>query len=153
MDLGHSGDAGTTDASAITCESTCDRVIACGLASSDKRAQCLAQCIGVDQGTLACVANATCQNIPSCAPTQIPDGSIDDFMNTSEIEECQQVCGNIQFFECIDAKELSTCRNLCETAPRTKRNNFTACGRGAGGSCHQGNGGPSRDCYLVFVGD
>lgn len=111
--------------------------------------------MGVDQPTLACVANSQCQEIPKCAPTSGPvDGSvIDDFQNQSDIDECQSVCGTVEFFECIDAKELSMCRDLCASAPRAKRNNFTACGHGASGSCHDGNSSPYRDCYLVFVGD
>ena len=154
LDLGHSSDAGTTDASAITCESTCDRVIACGLATSDKRAQCLAQCIGVDQVTLACVATSQCQDIPKCEPTSGPvDASvIDDFQNAAEIQRCQDdACNNLQFFGCLSAKELEICRAACSTTAREKRNSFTACASSPAGGCSGEK--PERDCYLVFVGD
>jgi hypothetical protein len=153
------GSAASADGAvfAATCAGTCDKVIACGLLTSEKRAPCVSDCITqAPQSLLECIARTPCATLVSTCSVPLPDAS---FFDTSppefdsgqegfEIMNCQSACDSVHFFSCIDAGELATCRDLCETAPKSKRNTFYTCGEGAGGNCPN-----ARDCFNVFAGD
>jgi hypothetical protein len=65
-----------------------------------------------------------------------------------EVGNCQSGCDSIQFFDCLSASEHKTCRDLCASAPASKRDSFRGCASGAGSNCTK-----AHDCFGVFVGD
>jgi len=151
LNLGDLADGGVADSAPPTCESTCDRlIVTCGLFTADKRGACLAECNQKgSRSDLACVEQTACADITKVCgdgtdgSTATPDGAaLDDF----EVRNCQAACGTSQFFECITASELSSCRALCATVPAAKRNGYQACANGAGGRCPQ-----SRSCFEVLT--
>jgi len=161
IDLGSSGDAAAgvesgpgvdgstpTDAPAtpITCDDVCKKVQACGFLEPGKYGACLSDCSRATQADLSCVMAAQCNAIQSCA--QLPDASTDGPtpIDVFEIQQCQQACDHVEFFDCIDASTHAACRALCETAPRTKRNSFESCGN-SGSNCPK-----LQDCVQVFLG-
>jgi len=149
------GGGGGPDSAPPTCASTCDRLITtCRLFSTDQRSACIAECNQKGRPSdLACVAQTACGEIlRSCGDGSGGDGSANQpdtaVLTDFEIRNCQSACDTSQFFDCITASELSTCRGLCETAPASKRNAYQACASGKGGNCPS-----SRDCFNVFAGD
>lgn len=162
LDLGSSGDAaaalesGTNgDAPAatdgpttpITCDDVCKKVQACGLLDPGKYEACLSDCRRATQADLACVMAAACNAIMDCAKP--PDGGTDgpNPFELFEIQQCQEACDHVEFFDCIDASTHAACRAACETVPATKRNSFEACGS-TGSDCSK-----LQDCVRVLLGD
>ena len=61
---------------------------------------------------------------------------------------CQQACNSLKFFTCFDASGQAMCRDLCATAPKSKRNTFYSCAEAVASRCPE-----ALDCYAVFTGD
>ncbi|GAC1544455.1 MAG: hypothetical protein NVS3B10_08610 [Polyangiales bacterium] len=139
-----------------TCAGACDKVFACGLLSTAQRASCVPDCVThAPLSLVECIARTPCPMLQATCSVafdaSLPDTSLPPFdsgQEEFEIMNCQSACDSLHFFSCVDAAELTTCRDLCTTAPRSKRNTFYSCGEAAGGNCPN-----ARDCYGVFVGD
>ncbi len=154
------GSAASTDGPvfvAASCASACDKVIACGLLTSDKRSPCVSSCMTqAPPALLECIARTACAALQSTCSAGLPDASFPDTSPPSfdsgqegfEIMNCQQACDSLHFFNCLDASGQASCRDRCTTAPMSKRNSFTSCGEAAGGNCPN-----ATDCFDVFVGD
>lgn len=148
-------EAGTTvalEGGTPTCATTCDRVIACGYGQAEKREACLTECAQKARpADLDCIARTACPDIFRVCSGLPADGSIPNpfdpsaFERQSAIESCQSACDRFQFFDCLNAAELSTCRGLCETVADAKRSSFNACASGAGSNCPK-----SLDCFAVL---
>ncbi len=139
-----------------TCAGACDKIFACGLAAESMRASCIPDCVrNAPQSLLGCIAVTPCEKIPSTCSNgfdaSLPDvvtPPFDSGQEEFEIMNCQSACDSVHFFNCLDAAETANCRDLCASAPKSKRNSFYMCGEGAGSDCPN-----ARDCYAVFVGD
>jgi hypothetical protein len=153
------GSAPSADGAAFpaNCPGFCDKVIACGLVASDQRAACVSDCIThVPLSLVDCVARTACAALPATCSAGLPDAALPDTspppfdsgQEEFEIMNCQSACDSLHFFSCLDAGEQATCRDLCTTAPKSRRNTFFTCGEAAGGNCPN-----ARDCFDVFVGD
>ncbi|CAN5924938.1 hypothetical protein BH11MYX4_BH11MYX4_55240 [soil metagenome] len=158
LNLGNAGDgsadgAGVADAAPPTCASTCNRLVAdCRLIEPEKTSQCLSECNATGRpADLECVARTACSSITrvcgdgrdSSSPGA--DGSA---ASSFEITSCQTSCDAAGFFDCLTPTELTTCRDLCASAPAVPRNNFTSCARGGGSNCPK-----VQACLQIFVGD
>ena len=159
LDLGNGVLDGGTDAEAgfgpfeggtPTCASTCDRMIGCGYGRADQRDECVSDCMQKGRPVdLECVANTACPDIFRVC-SGLGDAAIPDIFDASAfeqqaaIDDCLAACNRFQFFDCIDASELSTCRGLCETVPSARRATFNACASGAS-TCPK-----RRDCFVVL---
>jgi hypothetical protein len=150
-------DATAPDATAggdATCPGVCDKFIACGYGEAAKRSLCVSDCLKqASQPLLDCVARSACSEIQSACSSLLPevgiptfDSSVED--NDFEIRDCQSGCDSVHFFDCLTASQYATCRDLCATAPASKRNTFRGCASGAGSNCTK-----AQDCFGVFVGD
>ena len=155
---GDGSSAAVADANGVypaTCAGACDKVFACGLAAESMRASCVPDCLAnAPQALLGCIAVTPCAKLQSTCSTGF-DASLpvvpppfDSGQEEFEIMNCQEACDNLHFFSCLDAGEQATCRDLCTTAPKSRRNTFFTCGEAAGGNCPS-----ARDCFDVFVGD
>jgi hypothetical protein len=155
-------DGGVTSADAPgsyppTCTGACDKALACGLITTDKRASCVPDCVTQAPLSLVeCIARTPCAELQAkCSfafDASFPDVTeppFDSGQESFEVMNCQSACDSLHFFSCLDAGELATCRDLCATAPRSKRNTFYTCGEAAAGSMCAN----ARDCYRVFTGD
>ena len=140
-----------------TCAGACATAFACGLLTSDKRASCVPDCVSQAPLSLVeCIAQTPCAMLQTTCSyafdAAFPDSAeppFDSGQEAFEVMNCQSACDSLHFFSCLDAGELATCRDLCATASKSKRNTFYTCGEGAaGGPCPN-----ARDCYAVFVGD
>ena len=139
-----------------TCAGACDKLLACGLLAEAKRASCVPDCLNAaPQALLGCIAVTACAAVPStCSPpfdASLPDVAAPPFdsgQEEFEIMNCQSACDSLHFFDCLDAAETATCRDLCASAPGSRRNTFYMCGEGSASDCPR-----ARDCYDVFVGD
>jgi hypothetical protein len=140
-----------------TCAGACDKALACGLITSDKRASCVPDCATQAPLSLVeCIARTPCAELQAkCSfafDASLPDvfePPFDSGQESFEVMNCQSACDSLHFFSCLDASELATCRDLCATAPKSKRNTFYTCGEAAAGSMCAN----ARDCYRVFTGD
>jgi len=156
---GDGSSAAVADADGVypaTCAGVCAKVLACGLLPESMRASCVPDCLnGAPQSLLGCIAVTPCAKLQSTCSSGF-DASLPDIVTPPfdsgqedfEIMNCQSACDSVHFFSCLDAAETANCRDLCASAPKSKRNSFTMCGEGAGGDCPR-----ARDCYAVFVGD
>lgn len=152
VDLGANTDAGTSDASdaAPTCENVCARLQACGYVASDKTNACLAECRQKGRPEdLACAMREPCDTIPKvCGKSDGPTDAGSDGpspLDAFEIARCQEGCDGAKFYSCIDAAAQSACRDLCTTAPASKRNAYASCANGSGGRCAE-----QVDCLNQF---
>ena len=138
-----------------TCAGACAKIDACGLLPESKRAGCVPDCQNnAPQSLLGCIAVTPCASLQSTCSmafdASFPDVSVppDPAQDQFEIMNCQSACDSVHFFNCLDAAETATCRDLCASAPKSKRNTFYMCGEGSASDCPR-----ARDCYDVFVGD
>lgn len=152
LDGAADGDAGfrAFEAGTPTCASACDRMIGCGYGRPDQRDACLSDCMQRGRSSdLECIMKTDCPDIFRVC-SGAGDASIPDIFDASAfeaqaaIEDCQGACNRFQFFDCIDASELATCRGLCETVSSAKRGTFNACASGAS-NCPK-----RRDCFAVL---
>lgn len=149
-------------ATATSCNTACGKLIECNLITLAGKSECLSQCTQYAyQYQIDCVVGTACATlIDQCGdPREIgsSSGETSSSGTTSssssstsggasfEVTRCQSACDGLQFFDCIDAGQLSACRNLCTTAPAAKRDAFTSCGNGAGSDCVAAD-----DCLTIF---
>ncbi len=150
--------AGTTPmggggASASSCGTACDKLVMCSLIKVGDKDACLTSCQkDAYQYQIDCVNNNTCDKVMSaCGGSSAGGGGggtidLDAGSNDSfKIMTCQSACNSANFFSCITASQLSSCRALCSTAPAATRDSYTSCQDGAGGDCTK-----ATDCYTVF---
>lgn len=159
-DAADGGSAASVDGSvfAATCTGVCDKVIACGLFASAKRTACISDCMTsqAPQSLLDCAARTPCAELQSTCSAGLPDAAFrdtsppafDSGQEEFEVMNCQQACNSLEFFGCLDASEHALCRDLCATAPKSKRNTFYSCGEAVASQCPK-----ARECYAVFAGD
>jgi hypothetical protein len=163
LNLGDAADGGSAASAdgavfAATCAGVCDKVIACGLGSRAMRDACIADCAAsqAPQSVLDCAARTPCAELQSTCSAGLPDAAFPDTSPPDfdsgqegfEVMNCQEACNSLNFFGCLDASEHATCRDLCATAPKSKRNTFYSCGEAVASQCPK-----ARDCYAIFAGD
>ncbi len=142
-------------ATSSSCGTACDKLVMCSLIKVGDKSACTDQCTKTAyQYQIDCVNNQACDKIQSvCGGGSSSGGggggtTVDGGLGTDDsfkIMMCQQACDSANFFSCITASELSTCRGLCTTATAAKRDSYTSCQNGAGGMCTK-----ATDCYTVF---
>ena len=106
----------------------------------------LVECIA---RTPCAALQATCSFAFDASLPDVVEPPFDSGQEAFEVMNCQSACDSLHFFSCLDASELAACRDLCATAPKSKRNTFYTCGEAAAGSMCAS----ARDCYAVFIGD
>jgi hypothetical protein len=163
LNLGDAADGGSAASNdgavfAATCAGVCDKVIACALLSSTKRAACVSDCMtsGAPQSLLDCAAVTPCASLQATCSAGLPDAAFPDTSPPAfdsgqeefEVMNCQHACDSLKSFSCLDASEQAMCRDLCATASKSKRNTFYSCGEAVASQCPK-----ARECYAVFVGD
>jgi len=119
-----------------SCAATCDKAIACGYGETRERPSCLVECARLaTPDDLACVANASCEDIVRVCARDGGLGGVDAGPDPVDVAQCQQACDSAQFFDCLDADQHASCRALCSSTTAARAETFGACVFGKGSSC------------------
>ena len=73
-------------------------------------------------------------------------GEIDITPPDTSIEDCQQECDSINFFDCTTVADHQACRTKCTSATKTQREDFEACSKSSGTDCTK-----KAECLDAFV--
>lgn len=153
------------DDPAAECESACDSLKFFDCIDAATHAECRSACAGAGDperdSFVACVDNGVCIDA-ACYDVlggSGAEGGGGEGGGASEgegggvsqgegggggdgaVAECQDACDSLNFFDCIDASQYSSCRSTCETASESSIGTFVGCAF----ACED------DACYVVFV--
>ncbi|CAN5924939.1 hypothetical protein BH11MYX4_BH11MYX4_55250 [soil metagenome] len=153
------GPASGGGATASSCGTACDKLVACSFVKVGDKAGCLTVCQKeAYQYQIDCVNNTECGKIQSaCGGGSSSSGGGSSGGGSSggssgggsgtetiSIARCQSACDSLHAQSCIDAANQAACRAKCTAQTTAKRDTFSSC-VATSGACPEGN-----DCYAAF---
>lgn len=132
-----------TPPSGDECVTACEAFVASGC---ELPIDCAAGCAALDPqeriGAVYCLSQRDgCELPEECAAYGDSGPDPDD-----PVAECEAGCDDLAFFDCIQASDQASCRDLCGTVDEDTRDDFTAC-VSAAGVCEDDS------CYVLISGE
>jgi hypothetical protein len=133
-----------------SCSTACDKLVSCSLVKVGDKSKCNEVCEKeAYQYQIDCINNTVCDKMQSACggggSTGGGAGGGGGSADAASIGQCQSMCDQLLFMQCLDAAGQSACRTTCSASTTPKRDSFSSCVAASAGQCPA-----AKECYTTL---